>query len=121
MSSSLNEVRLLGNLGADPDTIKGGIAFRMATSQRWTDDDGRTRERTDWHRVCTFGRRAEALAKMLRKGSRVLVCGALRVSAWETDSGEKRTSVDVIASDVILCDPAPESARRGHNDRPAEG
>lgn len=119
MSSSLNHVMLLGNLGADPDRIKGGIAVRLATSEVWTDNGGATQKRTNWHRVVVFGKRGETLATMLHRGSRVAVEGSLRSSEYTDLSGAKRYGVDVIASDVVLLDPAPEG-RQGRRSAPRD-
>lgn len=120
MSSSINVAFLLGNLGNDPDAIKGGIAFRLATSRRWTDNKGRKQERTDWHRCVVFGGRGEALAKLLHKGSRAHVTGEIQTSEYQDkDSGEKRYSTDIIASDVVLLDPAPEG-RQGRRNAPRD-
>lgn len=124
MSNSINVVTLLGNLGGDPRNITAGIAFNLATSERWTDDHGQRQERTDWHRCVIFGKRAEALQKILRKGSRVLVQGSLRTSSYtDRESGEKRYSVDVIAGDLVLLDPPPKgrTAPRDADDMPGEG
>lgn len=112
MGRCINAVALLGNLGGDPDTIKGGIAFRLATSRRFRDSDGHEQEHTDWHRVCVFGKRGEALAKILHKGSRLYVSGELRTSSYDDKDGARRWSVDVIAADVVLLD-APPEGRKG--------
>jgi len=122
MSSSINVAFLLGNLGNDPDAVKGGIAFRLATSRRWTDDRGAPQERTktNWHRVCVFGKRGEALAKILHRGSRVHVTGEIQTSEYEDkETKQKRYSVDIIASDVVLLDPAPEG-RQGRRSAPRD-
>jgi len=97
---------LLGNLGADPELrmTSGGLAIlklRLATTERYKDKDGQWQDRTEWHSVTVWGRRGEALAKILSKGSRVFIEGGLRTSSYEKD-GEKRYRTEVIASNVIL-------------------
>lgn len=116
MADSLNNATLVGNLGRNPDAIKDGIAFSLATSERWKDKDGRPQERTDWHRVVIFGRRAETLKTLLHTGSRVLVEGAIRSSQYEDKDGNKRTSVDINARRVMLLDPPPAGARGARRD-----
>lgn len=120
MGRCINTVTLLGNLGSDPDTIRGGAAFSVATSERWTDDAGQTQERTDWHRVVVFGKRAPRLAEILRKGARVAVVGTLRSSSYTDKDGAKRWSVDVIAADVVLLDPPPAGTRDKHERGPRQ-
>jgi single-strand DNA-binding protein len=106
MSEGLNHVTLFGNLGADPElrqTAKGPVLkMRLATNYSWFDEEKQQREeRVEWHDVAMFGRRAEALSKILTKGSRVLIQGHLSTSSWEKD-GQKRYRTEVIADDVKL-------------------
>lgn len=106
MSEGLNKTLLLGNLGSDPELkmSQGGQAvlkLRLATSSSFLDKNQTRQERTEWHRVTLFGKRAEALAKFLVKGDRIFVEGELRTSSYEKD-GEKRYSTEIVASNVIL-------------------
>ncbi|NUP08505.1 MAG: single-stranded DNA-binding protein [Polyangiaceae bacterium] len=107
MAEGLNRVLLLGNLGADPElkmTQAGQsvLNLRLATSETYLDRDKVRRERTEWHSVAIWGKRAEALAKILDKGSRVFIEGSLRTSAYEDREGTKRYKTEVVASNVIL-------------------
>ena len=79
MAEGLNRVMLLGNLGADPELrmTSGGQAvlkLRLATSETYMDKNRTRQERTEWHNVVIWGKRAEALAKILTKGTRIF-CG----------------------------------------------
>jgi single-strand DNA-binding protein len=108
MSQGLNKVVLLGSLGADPELrfTQGGQAvlnIRMATSESYLDKDKVRRERTDWHNIVVWGKRGEALAKILHKGSRILVEGSLRTSSYDDKNGERRYKTEVHAAEVILC------------------
>jgi single-strand DNA-binding protein len=58
-------------------------------------------ERTDWHSVVVWGKRGEALAKILAKGSSLFVEGSLRTSSYEK-GGEKRYKTEINATNVIL-------------------
>lgn len=105
MSEGLNLVTLMGNLGADPELRhydKGPVLkMRLATSYGWFDKEQNKREeRTEWHSLTMFGRRAEALAKHLHKGSRIAVQGRLATSSYEKD-GQKRYRTEIIVE--TLC------------------
>ena len=68
MAEGLNRVMLLGNLGADPElrVTPGGQAvlkLRLATNETYLDKNNVRQERTEWHRVTVWGRRAEALGQ----------------------------------------------------------
>jgi single-strand DNA-binding protein len=106
MAEGLNKVMLLGNLGADPElkVTQGGQAvlkLRLATTETYLDRNNTRQERTEWHRVTLWGKRAEALAKFLTKGERIFVEGRISTSSYEKD-GEKRYSTEVVANNLIL-------------------
>jgi single-strand DNA-binding protein len=106
MAEGLNRVMLLGNLGADPDlrVTPGGQAvlkLRLATNESYLDRNNVRQERTEWHRVTVWGRRAEALGKILQKGDSLFIEGRLQTSSYEKN-GEKRYSTEVVANNIVL-------------------
>lgn len=122
MSEGLNLVTLFGNLGADPElklTAKGPLLkMRLATEQSWRNKETNAKEkRTEWHSLTLFGSRAEALAKFLRKGTRLMVTGHLRTDSYEKE-GQKHYRTEVIVDEVRFGDgpsngayaPAPREA-----------
>ena len=107
MAEGLNRVMLLGNLGADPELrmTNGGQAvlkLRLATSETYLDRNKVRQERTEWHSVVVWGKRGEALAKILAKGSRIFVEGGLRTSSYDDKDGNKRYKTEVVANNIIL-------------------
>lgn len=107
MSDGLNKVMLLGGLGADPELrwTQGGQAvlhMRLATTESFLDKDKVRRERTEWHRVTVWGKRGEALAKFLTKGSTVFIEGSLRTTSYDDRDGTKRYSTEINANNIIL-------------------
>jgi single-strand DNA-binding protein len=113
MSKGMNVCYLLGHLGQDPElrhtTNSSVLNIRMATTERFL-KDSQWQERSEWHTVTVWGPRAEALAKLLKKGDKICVEGSLRTRMWESKSGEKHYATDVNASNVILC-----GSKRGAN------
>jgi single-strand DNA-binding protein len=106
MPEGLNRVTLLGHLGADPElrVTPGGQAvlkLRLATNETYLDRSNVRQERTEWHRVTVWGRRAEALGKILQKGDLLCVEGRLQTSTYEKN-GEKRYSTEVVAINIVL-------------------
>jgi len=107
MAEGLNRVMLLGNLGQDPELrmTSGGQAvlkLRLATSETYLDRNKVRQERTEWHSVVVWGKRAEALSKFLTKGSRIFVEGGIRTSSYEDKEGQKRYRTEVVANNIIL-------------------
>ena len=118
----LNRVMLLGNLGADPELRMTGsgqavLNVRLATSEKFLDKNKQKQERTEWHRVTIWGKRAEALGKLLRKGDRILVEGSLRTTNWEKD-GVKHYRTDIVGTEVLLQGGRNDNARAA---RPLDG
>lgn len=118
MKEGLNRVMLLGNLGAEPELryTQGGQAvlhLRLATTDSYVDRDNVRKERTDWHGVTVWGKRAEGLAKFLAKGSGLFVEGSLRTSSYEGKDGVKRYRTEINARNVILTGGAPRDGQRG--------
>ena len=115
MAEGLNKVMLLGNLGADPElkvTPSGQaiLKLRLATTESYLDKSNTRQERTEWHSVTVWGKRGEALAKILGKGSSIFVEGGIRTSSYEKD-GEKRYRTEIVANNIIL------AGRRGGDSR----
>lgn len=107
MADGLNRVMLLGNLGADPELrfTQGGQAvlnMRLATTESYLDKDKVRRERTDWHNVVVWGKRGEALAKILTKGSSVFIEGSLRTSSYDNKEGQKVYKTEINANNILL-------------------
>lgn len=115
MAEGLNRATLLGNLGQDPELkyTQGGSAvlkLRIATTESYLQNNER-KERTDWHSVVMWGKRAEALNKILAKGQRVYIEGRIETRSWEDQSGGKRYATEINATNVILCG-SPNGERR---------
>ena len=107
-----HKIILVGNLGRDPEMryIPSGSAvtsFSMATSEKWTGQDGQKQERTIWWRVSVFGKMGEVCNEYLKKGSKVLVEGRMTADPktgnprlWQGQDGQTRASFEVTASAV---------------------
>ncbi len=105
MARTINQVNLLGRVGADPElrSTKNGTAvvqLRLATDRYSKNGPAET----DWHTVVCWGKTAEAVARYVGTGDRVHVSGRLQQHSWQTDSGERRSKVEVHANEVIFLD-----------------
>jgi len=106
--SSLNEVRLIGRVGKDPEVrfAQSGTAFAnfsLATSEKWTDKQtGEKKELTEWSRCSAFGKLAEIIGEYVKKGSLIYVGGRLRTEEWEDKDGIKRSTTKIIVDQMRL-------------------
>lgn len=101
----VNKVILIGNLGKDPEVrfTPNGRAlakFPVATSEKWTDQDGNRQERTEWHNVVVWGKQAETCGQYLAKGRQVFVEGSIRTRQYDDKDGNKRYMTEIVARDV---------------------
>lgn len=101
--SSLNQVSIIGNLGADPEvrTFQNGgkvCNLRIATSESWKDKaTGERKEKSEWHTVAIFGDGLAGVAeRYLKKGSKVFVQGKLATRKWQDQNGNDRYSTEVV-------------------------
>lgn len=119
---SLNKVQLLGNLGRDPEVRytaagKAVATFTIATSFSWRDQNGNDQEKTEWHRIVAWGRLGEICGEYLSKGRRVYLEGRIQSRDWEDQDGRKRTTVEIVASDMIMLDGGQAQGRRRDDER----
>ena len=106
--AGVNKVILIGNLGADPEVkyLSNGTTvanFRIATSEnRVNKASGEKTTMTEWHRIVAFGRLAEVCGEYLNKGKQVYIEGRLRTRAWEDKEGNKRSTTEIVATQMQM-------------------
>jgi single-strand DNA-binding protein len=119
---SVNQVMLLGNLGADPElkyTPQGTAVavFNIATNKKWKDKTtNEEKEKTDWHRIVAWKGLAEIAGKYLSKGDPVHITGELSQRSWEDEAGNKKFITEVVARDLVLLGGKGERAPRAGDD-----
>lgn len=111
---ALNKVLLIGNVGKDPEIrhLQGGAAvatITLATSERYKDRNGETREITEWHTVIAWRQLADLAENYIRKGSQIYVEGRIRTRSWDDQNGQKRYVTEIQADAIQLL------GRRGDN------
>jgi len=104
---SLNKAILIGHLGRDPEVryTPNGTAvanFSLATSERWTDNSGDKKERTEWHRIVAFGKLGEICGEYLSKGRQVYIEGRIQTRDWEDKEGVKRYTTEIVANQMLM-------------------
>ena len=115
MNTLKNKVNLIGNLGALPqvrEVAQGRKVARMtvATHNSYRNASGERVTDTQWHTVVAWGTTAEAVERMLRKGSPVALEGRLVHRSYETKDGTKRYITEVVMNDFQLLPSKTEAA-----------
>jgi single-strand DNA-binding protein len=102
--TSFNKVILMGNLTRDPEVryTPNGIAvasFAIAVNRKYKQGD-ETKEEVSYIDIVVFGKQAESCGQYINKGDSVLIDGRLQQRRWETEEGQKRSKVEVVAQSV---------------------
>jgi single-strand DNA-binding protein len=123
MSQSVNKVILIGFLGDAPETRftqqgKPVTKFSVAVNENWKDAQGTKQERVEWFRIVCFGRLAEVSGEYLQRGRHVYLEGRLQTRKWEDRQGEKRTTVEIVASQMRILDRAPNDGNGAKSEGP---
>jgi single-strand DNA-binding protein len=101
-----NNVTVVGNCTRDPElrfTSSGQAvaSFGVAVNRRW-----QNRQTNEWEEAVSFfdvtcwQQMAENVAESVTKGSRVIVTGRLDQRSWETQDGEKRSKIEIVADEI---------------------
>ncbi len=114
---ALNKVMLIGNVGNDPeiryvDNAQGNAkvaSFRLATTERYKERNGETRENTEWHSIVAWRNNADLVEKYVHKGSQIFIEGKLHTRQWTDQTGNKRFTTEVQADNIQLLGKAPAS------------
>ena len=99
-------VTLVGNVTRDPElrfTPSGQsiASFGLAVNRRWQNRQTQQwEEQVSFFDIVCWRELAENVSESLTKGTRIMVSGRLQQRSWETDNGEKRTKVEVLADEV---------------------
>jgi single-strand DNA-binding protein len=98
---SVNKAILIGNLGRDPElrytpSGKAVATFPLATTERWTTQEGQKNESTTWHNIVAWGRQAEVIKEYLAKGRQVYVEGRIVNRSYDDKEGNKRYVSEIV-------------------------
>lgn len=113
---SINRVVITGNLTRDPEsraTANGMSVLKLGVAvndRRKNPSTGEWEDVPNFVDVTVFGARADALARLLKKGMKVAIEGRLRWSQWETPEGEKRSRLEVVADEIEFLSARGEDA-----------
>ena len=97
---------LTGNITRDPEIryLHDGQAttvLGVAVNRRWQNRETREwEESTSFFDVVCWRELAENAALSLAKGMRIMVSGRLEQRTWETDQGERRSKIEIVADEI---------------------
>lgn len=107
MNSLRNSVRLIGNLGTNPEVKefesgKKVARFTLATNETYKNQKGEKVTDTCWHNLVIWGKTAEIAEKYLEKGSEVAIEGKLTSRSYTNKDGEKKHITEIVVNDLLM-------------------
>ena len=101
---------LIGNVGRDPEVRyldgQSGNAkvatFTLATTERYRDRNGETRENTEWHNIVAWRSTADVVERFVKKGTQLYIEGRIRTRSWDDQNGNKKYTTEIIADTLQL-------------------
>lgn len=102
---SLNRAMLIGRVGKNPeikqisDTRKAA-QFSLATTEKYKDRNGETKENTEWHNIVAFDKTAELVERYVTSGMQLYIEGKLRTRSWEDRDGNKRYVTEILVGNI---------------------
>lgn len=106
MNALKNQVQLVGRLGNETELKKldnGNclLNFSLATNESYKDKEGNVQTKTEWHKLVAWGKTAELLDKLCKKGDELMVQGKLTHRNYEKD-GETRYITEVLVAEFLV-------------------
>jgi single-strand DNA-binding protein len=89
------------------------LRLRLATTESYANRAGERQQRTEWHTVIIWGKRGEALNNILSKGRPICAEGRIQYRQWDDKDGNKRTSTEIVATNIVLLGSRRDSGAPG--------
>lgn len=115
MKKGINKVTLVGHVGDVPkvsnisDETKVA-RFPLATNEIFVDKNGVEVQKTEWHTVVAWNKRAGVIETYVKKGDALYVEGKIQTSNWEDKEGIKRKSIEILCDDFLFLSPRNKDA-----------
>jgi len=107
MNGLRNSVRLIGHLGANPETKefesgKKVARFTLATDEVYKNAKGEKVKDTSWHHLVMWGKTATIAEKYLEKGNEIAIEGRLTSRSYTTKEGEKKYITEIVVGELLM-------------------
>ena len=106
MNNLKNSVRLIGNLGGNPEVkeLQSGkkiAKLSLATSDKYKDSEGKLVNETQWHNLVAWGKTAEFAERYLEKGQEVVVEGKILNHSYTDKEGQKKYITEISVNEIL--------------------
>jgi single-strand DNA-binding protein len=106
MNTLKNSVRLVGNLGMDPevksfDNNRKLAKISIATNETYKNDKGEKITDTQWHNLVLWGAQAKLAEEYLKKGDEIAIEGKLSSRSYVDKDGNKKYATEVVVNEFL--------------------
>ena len=106
MNTLRNSVRLVGNLGMDPEVKsfennRKLAKIAMATNETYKNDKGEKVIDTQWHNLILWGTQAKLAEDLLKKGDEIAIEGKLASRSYVDKDGVKRYITEIVVNEFL--------------------
>ncbi len=103
---SLNKTMLIGNATKDPElrytpSGQGVCNFSIATNRRFKNAQGDLQEETQFHDLVAWGKLAEIITQIVKKGNKIYAEGRLQTRQWDAPDGTKRSRTEIVMEQFV--------------------
>jgi single-strand DNA-binding protein len=107
MNGLKNSVRLIGHIGANPETkeFEGGkkvSRFTLATNETYKNAKGEKVTDTVWHNIVMWGKTATVAEKYLEKGNEIAIEGRISNRSYSSKEGEKKYITEIVVNELLM-------------------
>ena len=107
MSTLRNSVRLIGNVGNNPEVKtfendKKVAKFSLATNEAYTNSKGEKIQQTMWHNIVAYGPIVNVIEKHVEKGKQLAVEGKLTYRDYQDKDGQQKSITEIIIDEIVL-------------------
>ncbi len=106
MNTLRNSVRLVGNLGMDPevksfDNNRKLAKISIATNETYKNDKGEKITDTQWHSLVAWGSQAKFAEDFLKKGDEIAIEGKLSSRSYVDKDGNKKYTTEIVVNEFL--------------------
>lgn len=121
MKALVNQVQLIGHLGADAEIRTTGqgtkvSTLNLATNERVKLANGGWKDNTQWHQCVVWGEMNKIVEKYGKKGNQLMVMGALTYREYTDNAGSKRQIAEIKVNDILVLKSSSTSTDVAHED-----
>ncbi len=122
MAYDLNKAMLIGRVNNIKirhfDNNRACTTFSLVTNKRYKNKNGDPVEKASWHNIVLWSPLAEIAERYLEKGKQVYIEGEIETRSYQSNTGEKKYTTEIIGKNLILLGGAKSNPTKIDTEKP---